>query len=97
MDKLKKVLHKNSDSKREIIENEKEFEGIKVIDTLQSIEEQRVVVGYPKVVEEGLLLPFTYVKTIHDNKPIDTLYYLLINKSVLKQVAQLIREYDDGK
>lgn len=97
MDKLKEVSNKNSDSKREIIENEKEFEGVKVIDTLQSIEEQRIVVGYPKVVQEGLLLPFTYVKTIQDNKPIDTLYYLLINKSILKQVAQLIREYDDGK
>ena len=55
------------------------------------------MIAKPTVAPEGLLIPFTYVKTIQDNKPIDTLYYMLIDKETLKETAKLIRECDDGK
>lgn len=97
MDHLRDVPKKNSTNRMEIIKSQKQIDGIKVVDRLQSIEEQRVVAGSPKVVQEGLLLPFTYIEKIHNGKPIDTLYYLLINKETLKEVAKLIKEYDDGK
>lgn len=97
MDRITDVPFDKSSSRKEDIYNQKKCNGILVVDKLQSIDDQRVMIAKPTVVPEGLLIPFTYVKTIHDNKPIDTLYYMLIDKETLKETAKLIREYDDGK
>lgn len=97
MDKITDVPFDKSSSRKEDIYNQKKCNGILVVDKLQSIDDQRIMIAKPTVAPEGLLIPFTYVKTIQDNKPIDTLYYMLIDKETLKETAKLIRECDDGK
>ena len=44
----------------------------------------------PVVIDRGLLIPTLRPE---DNK----LYYLLIEKDIIKELADLIKDYDDGK
>lgn len=46
----------------------------------------------PMIVEEGLLVPFIYYSGF-DNK----IAYLLIEKSVIKEVINLVKDLDDGR
>ena len=97
MNKIKDIPFNKSSSRKEDINPQREFDGVTVVTGIQNIEEQRVLYAKPTVVEEGLLLPFTYIKTIQNNNPVDMLCYMLIDKSTIKEAIDLIKDYDDGK
>lgn len=46
----------------------------------------------PMIVEEGLLVPFVYYSGL-DNK----ILYLLIEKSIIKEAINLVKDLDDGR
>ncbi len=46
----------------------------------------------PMIVEEGLLVPFVYYSGF-DNK----ISYLLIEKSIIKEAINLVKDLDDGR
>lgn len=99
MNKIVEVPIKKSTNRKEVITSQKQYNGIPVVDAIQTIDDiqARIFQGRPTVVEEGLLIPFSYAKTVQAGKLTDTVYYLLIDKKTLKEAYQLVRDEDDGK
>ena len=99
MNRIIEVPVKKSTNRKEVITKQRQYNGIPVVNAIQTIDdfEARVFQGRPTVVDEGLLIPFSYAKTIQAGKLTDTLYYLLIDKETLREAYKLIRDEDDGK
>lgn len=73
-----------------------EYKGVRIIKDIQSIEGDRIIKGEPTIVEEGLLFPMVYPDQIINNKISDKLFYMLITKSTLKQIKELLEEDDNA-
>ena len=82
--KKEKLIKKDNES----LIPQKKYDGVTIISKIKIIEDDKAIYIKPTFTEDGLLIPFAYASFM---------FYMLIDNNTLKDIAKLIRDYDDGK